>query len=236
MSSAGAMTASTVPHYGNAPALVDRLRAKAGPLAAIVIAHAALFYFAYSGLAQRVVRVALPEAMYVSLVAPPPAAPPATTAQAAPRVAQVQPPPLPAVPAPVLNIAPPENAVRMPPAAAAAPAERAPVVVAAVSAAPPAPPSSAPRTITSGVEYLQAPRLVYPPMSKRMGEQGRVILRVLVNEKGWPDQVLVQSSSGSARLDEAGRQAALHALFKPYIEDGRPVAVYVIVPLNFQLA
>jgi protein TonB len=61
-------------------------------------------------------------------------------------------------------------------------------------------------------------------------------LRILVNEKGQPEQVLVQTSSGSARLDEAGRQAALRALFKPHIEDGRAVAVFVIVPLNFQLA
>jgi protein TonB len=69
-----------------------------------------------------------------------------------------------------------------------------------------------------------------------MGEQGKVVLRILVNEKGLPDQVHVQTSSGFARLDEAGRQAALRALFKPYMEDGRPVAVFVIVPLNFTLA
>ena len=95
---------------------------------------------------------------------------------------------------------------------------------------------AAPRTITSGVEYLRAPQPEYPALSKRMGEQGKVVLRILVNEKGLPDQVLVQTSSGFARLDEAGRQAALRALFKPHLEDGRPVAVFVIVPLNFQLA
>ncbi|MFZ3290481.1 MAG: energy transducer TonB, partial [Telluria sp.] len=105
-------------------------------------------------------------------------------------------------------------------------------ILASAAAAPPA----APRTITSGVEYIHAPQPVYPQLSRRMGEQGKVILRILVNEKGLPDQVLVQTSSGSARLDEAGRQAALRALFKPYLEDGRAVAVFVIVPLNFQLA
>jgi protein TonB len=30
--------------------------------------------------------------------------------------------------------------------------------------------------------------------------------------------------------------AALRALFKPYIEDGKPAAVYVLVPINFQQA
>jgi protein TonB len=114
---------------------------------------------------------------------------------------------------------------------AAAPAPR--------SSAPAAPtpvPDSKPKTVTTGVEYIQAPKPIYPLMSKRMGEQGRVMLRILVNIKGMPDQVQVQTSSGSARLDEAGRQAALRAQFKPFMEDGHPVAVYVIVPLNFQLS
>ncbi|MDQ2989085.1 MAG: energy transducer TonB, partial [Pseudomonadota bacterium] len=106
---------------------------------------------------------------------------------------------------------------------------------AAPAAAPPAP-VAGPRTITSGVEYIRAPQPDYPALSKRMGEQGKVVLRILVNEKGLPDQVTVQTSSGFARLDEAGRQAALRALFKPHMEDGRPVAVFVIVPLNFQMA
>ena len=96
--------------------------------------------------------------------------------------------------------------------------------------------ASTPRTVTTGVEYMRAPQPIYPQISKRMGEQGRVLLRILVNEKGMPEQVLVHASSGSARLDEAGRQAALRSLFKPYTEDGRAVAVYVIVPLNFQLS
>jgi protein TonB len=72
-------------------------------------------------------------------------------------------------------------------------------------------------------------------MSKRMGEQGKVVLRILVNEKGHPDQVQIQTSSGFARLDEAGRQAGLRAVFKPRLEDGRPVSVYVLIPVNFQL-
>ncbi|NML61416.1 energy transducer TonB [Massilia sp. RP-1-19] len=134
----------------------------------------------------------------------------------------------------VIFVAPePEPPAPAPPAPPpSAPAESPRVAVASVPA-PPQP--GGPKTISSGVEYIQAPQPVYPSQSRRMGEQGKVVLRVLVNEKGQPDQVLVQHSSGSSRLDEAGRQAALRALFKPHVEDGRPVAVFVIVPLNFQL-
>jgi protein TonB len=106
-----------------------------------------------------------------------------------------------------------------------------------VAAAPPAPaPAAGPKTISSGVEYIQPPQVVYPSMSKRMGEQGRVTLLVLINDKGVAEKATIQNSSGFPRLDEAGRQAAMRALFKPHMEDGRAVPVYVVVPLNFSLA
>ncbi len=92
-----------------------------------------------------------------------------------------------------------------------------------------------PKTIVSGVEYIQAPQPVYPPLAKRAGEQGKIMLRVLISDKGLPESVDLQKSSGSARLDEAAKQAVFYARFKPYLEDGKAHAVYVIVPITFQL-
>ncbi|UMR31467.1 energy transducer TonB [Massilia sp. MB5] len=88
----------------------------------------------------------------------------------------------------------------------------------------------------TGVEYVRAPQPVYPSISRRMGESGVVTLRVLISEKGLPEQATIQKSSGSSNLDEAGRQAAMRSLFKPFMEDGKPVPVYVLVPINFQLS
>ena len=107
-----------------------------------------------------------------------------------------------------------------PPSAPAAPA----------AAQPPA----TPKTI-SGVEYLQAPRPEYPPASRRKGEQGEVQLRVLINSQGRAEQIEIIKSADSARLDEAARQAVMRAIFKPYLENGRPLAVYAIVPIRFHL-
>ncbi|NHZ41893.1 energy transducer TonB [Massilia aquatica] len=230
-----AMTFSTEPGMGDPTAVVAKLRAKFGPVAVVIAIHAALFYLISSGLLHRMAEVALPQAVMVSFVAPPP--PPKPAAPAAPKVvsvATVRPPPRVVVPVTPIVQAPVENTITASPPAAqvASEAPPAPVVV----AAPPAPPSPGPKTISSGVEYIQAPQPVYPTMSKRMGEQGKVVLLILVNEKGMPDQVKVQSSSGSSRLDEAGRQAAMRAVFKPHVEDGHAVSVYVIVPLTFQLA
>jgi protein TonB len=223
------MSAMAFPSTGldDAVALVDRLRAKFGPLATVIAIHAALFYLLSSGLLDRVAQVALPQAVYVSFVTPPP--PPKAPPPAAPKTVSLAPPPTVAPPPPVVQVAPVQNTINLPPPAPAAAPEKAAAVVAAA-------PSTGPKTVTSDVEYIQPPQPVYPAQSKRLGEQGKVVLRVLVNEKGQADQVTVQSSSGSARLDEAGRQAALRARFKPYVENGHPVAVFVIVPLNFELA
>jgi protein TonB len=108
----------------------------------------------------------------------------------------------------------------------------------AAPAAPPAPAAPAapapPKTV-SGVEYIQPPQPDYPPIAKRMGEEGRVMLRVLVSDRGRPEKVDVQKSSGFVRLDEAARQAAMRAMFKPHLEDGKPVAVYALIPINFAI-
>ncbi len=210
--------------------LAGKLPATFTPLAAILLGHALLFYAFYSGMLHKVVQAAMPQAVMVTFIAPP-ATPPAAQPKLAPLVAPTAPitPPLPPVAVAV------ENTITPPPPAAATP-ERTAAVAVPVSAAAAPTAVSAPRLITSGVEYIQPPQLVYPPTSKRLNEQGRVVLRVLVNEKGQPAQVAVQTSSGFARLDEAGRQATLRAVFKPHIEEGRAIAVYVDVLLNFQLA
>ncbi len=89
--------------------------------------------------------------------------------------------------------------------------------------------------MVSSVEYLQAPKPDYPISAKRAGEQGKVVLRVLVDDKGHPERVDVRESAGFSKLDEAARQAVMRASFKPHLEDGRPVPVYVLVPINFAL-
>lgn len=107
-------------------------------------------------------------------------------------------------------------------------------VAAPVVAQTPAPPVQ-PKTITRGVEYLREPQPEYPDSAREEGHEGTVILRVLVDEHGKPSSVDVVRSSGFGNLDESGRAAARGALFKPYLEDGHGVSVYVIVPLRFQL-
>jgi protein TonB len=229
----GTPSYSPFPALGAPGSASARLRRQFGPFVLIAAAHALVLYGIYSGLLHRAVRIALPAEVFVSFIASPP---PEQQPLVPLADVLILPPPAITPPSTAITIAPLVYAISVPaPAAPLAERSAAAFAAASPSAAAPAAPAG-PRTISTGVEYLKAPQPEYPALSKRLGEQGKVVLRILVNQAGLPEQVLVQSSSGFARLDEAGRQAAQRALFKPYLEDGRPVAVFVIVPLNFQLA
>ncbi len=214
----------------------DKKRNKFAPLMAIVVLHIAGFYAIQSGLLSRVVTAAMPTITTISIIAPP--APPKPPAPSVPKTVELSAPVPKAVipPLPLIAVAPSEPTITppQPTRAEAAPvATAAPTAPAAPSPTPPAP--ATPRTVSS-VEYIKAPQLVYPNLSRRLGESGTVVLRILINEKGLPEQILIQKSTGYTNLDEAGRQAAQRALFKPMIENGKPVPVYVLVPLTFQLS
>ncbi|NVI84188.1 MULTISPECIES: energy transducer TonB [Janthinobacterium] len=215
----------------------DKKRNKFAPLMAIVVLHIAGFYAIQSGLLSRVVTAAMPTITTISIIAPP--APPKPPAPSVPKTVELSAPVPRAVipPLPLIAVAPSEPTITppQPTRAEAAPAvaTAAPTAPSAPSPTPPAP--STPRTVSS-VEYIKAPQLIYPNLSRRLGESGTVVLRILINEKGLPEQILIQKSTGYNNLDEAGRQAAQRALFKPMIENGKPVPVYVLVPLTFQLS
>lgn len=89
--------------------------------------------------------------------------------------------------------------------------------------------------LVSEVEYLREPTLRYPAVSRRLREQGTVVLRVLVDESGHAAQIEIHQSSGFPRLDEAACRALREAQFKPYVYEGRKQAALVMVPIEFSL-
>jgi protein TonB len=116
-------------------------------------------------------------------------------------------------------------------ALAAAPVPIAPASSAAVVAAA-APAKTLP---AEAVRYLVPPAPVYPKLSRRQGESGRVLVRVYIDEAGVPRSVQVSESSGHARLDDSAQAAVQQARFKPYSENGRPTAGWAFIPLSFDL-
>lgn len=88
---------------------------------------------------------------------------------------------------------------------------------------------------SSSAAYLNNPRPSYPSISRRMGEQGKVMLRVFVNAQGQPEQIQIQQSSGFDRLDKAAVDAVRRWKFTPGSRNGVAEAMWNIVPINFVL-
>lgn len=209
-----------------------------GPLGAIILLHIGFFIALKSGLIHQVAQ-AIPKEVFATIITPeraPEPSPPKPQPAVPKTVPVVKKNIAPPRPAPVVvNNTPSEQAISVPVAPPQPPQKEEYAPPAPAPVAPPAAPA-APRTISSGVEYIRPPSPEYPAAAKRMGEQGKVVMRVLINEKGRAERVEIQKSSGSARLDEAAKQALMQALFKPYMEDGKALPVYAIVPINFQLS
>jgi len=104
---------------------------------------------------------------------------------------------------------------------------------AAPVAAAPAPVAATPPIFSA--DYLDNPSPVYPALSRRMHEQGRVILRVLVNARGAADDVQINSSSGHARLDDSARDTVRRWKFVPAKRGADAVPAWVLVPVSFGL-
>jgi protein TonB len=83
--------------------------------------------------------------------------------------------------------------------------------------------------------YLNNPPPPYPAMSKRMGEQGRVLLRVRVGARGEVEEVRIESTSGHERLDEAALDAVRRWRFAPARIGQQAVAGWALVPVHFAL-
>lgn len=84
-------------------------------------------------------------------------------------------------------------------------------------------------------DYLNNPAPSYPAISRRLGEKGRVLLKVLVSAEGRPDQVTIHKSSGFNRLDVTARDAVTQWTFVPSKLGKLPVRAWVIVPIVFTL-
>jgi periplasmic protein TonB len=205
----------------------------------VVLFHAAALWGLQNGLIRRTAEVVMPVEILSELLTPP--APP-----------KIEPPPRPEPPPPkprvvkkaerVLPPAPQPLAVREAP-----PAPNAPVGV--TSPQPPAPPIAAPvapatappaaparvELPTSDAAYLQNPKPPYPSISKRLGEQGKVVVRVFIGADGIPQQAEVRQSSGYERLDEAAKATAMKWRYVPGKRGGVPEAMWVNVPINFVL-
>ena len=75
----------------------------------------------------------------------------------------------------------------------------------------------------------------YPLMARRRGYEGKILLNVFVNSRGVVSEIKIKQSSGHPSLDTAALETVQNWLFTPASEGGRPVAMWVDVPIEFKL-
>ncbi|CAM3247877.1 hypothetical protein ACMA110817_03930 [Achromobacter marplatensis] len=88
--------------------------------------------------------------------------------------------------------------------------------------------------LVSSIEFQGArPMPVYPQASRRMREEGRVLVLVEINTQGLVDRAAIDTSSGFPRLDESALTAARKAKFKPYTRNGVAYPAKAKIPFDF---
>ncbi|MEI8570470.1 energy transducer TonB [Methylomonas sp. LW13] len=174
-----------------------------------------------------------------------PAKPPVQQAQPTPEktVSQPKTPPKPVKKPNLVSTASQASAAMAAPEPTPEPPRAEPAPTAATAAPAPAPSSastseatSAPMTLpTLNADYLNNPAPAYPSASRQLGEQGKVLLRVLVNTDGAVEQVTLRKSSGFDRLDQAAQDTVQKWRFVPARRGEQVVSAWVVVPVSFSL-
>jgi protein TonB len=97
--------------------------------------------------------------------------------------------------------------------------------------------TSAPSLVepSADADYLKNPPPAYPRASRRLGEQGTVIVRVFISTQGLPEKAEVRTSSGFVRLDQAALEAVQRWRFVQGRRTGTPEAMWFNIPVRFVL-
>lgn len=221
--------------------------------AVVVLAHGLLIYALHSGLSHALSQLTTP-AQIISQIelitnnpaAAQPAPPPQPTPTPKVKPTQVPTKPVQApkpVQRPILSVPAPQGEAAPPAATTAPKPEQASTTAATTStsaegngqskADTPAPPAI--ELPSTQAAYLNNPKPPYPPMSKRLNEQGKVVVRVLIGANGEPSNPQILTSSGYDRLDQTALETIKRWRFVPGKRAGVPEAMWFNVPMNFVL-
>lgn len=98
-----------------------------------------------------------------------------------------------------------------------------------------APPSTEEQEVDSQPYVVYSTLPEYPSEARKNRWQGKVVVRVLVEASGRVADTSVVKSSGYNELDQAAEEVVYQWRFNPAYRDGRPVTLWVKVPVAFKL-
>lgn len=86
----------------------------------------------------------------------------------------------------------------------------------------------------NGPKFLYREIPVYPQIARRLGKEGKVVLRLTIDERGELQNIEILESAPYG-FTEAAVEAVRKSKFSPALKDGRPVASKAILPIRFIL-
>jgi protein TonB len=210
-------------------------------VAGVLLIHGAGLWLFQSGLLEKITEVVVPVQLISSSIdvnraplkplatpLPNPPTPPVKATKPSPSPLTPQPQPSALQPSPNQTDTKPNAPQTTTPATASA----------TIAAASPAATSPAPAKVelpTHVAAYLQNPKPDYPALSVRRGEQGQVVLNVLIGVEGKAQKAEIVKSSGFERLDAAALATVLRWRYVPGKRGGVPEEMWFKVPLAFVL-
>ena len=186
-----------------------------GPLIAVVVVHAMIAYL----LSVSMGVVPMPKVLEAAQVVFIPEQDQVTEPEIKPVKPEIDQQQVVDTPMPQVDV-PPE--IEAPPTDAA-PSETAPVASAPTGAA------------AQNLKVTTRTEPIYPPASRRAGEEGTVKLRILVDERGMPRDVQLAQGSGFARLDQAAMDAVRKWRFAAATNGSQAVTAWTNVAVTFRL-
>ena len=193
-------------------------------IAAVLLIHAGLLWVAQRELAELPASNESGQVMMADVVSDMPNPAPLTPTQPSPQPAPI--------PTPTKSVSKPNTPVLTPNSSNAQETATAAAAPATASGKAGAPSLIEP---SADADYLKNPPPAYPRASRRLGEQGTVIVRVFISTQGTPEKAEVRTSSGFTRLDQAALEAVQRWRFVPGRRSGTPEAMWFNIPVRFVL-
>ena len=172
--------------------------------------------------------IVMPTIQGILVMAEPEQAPPPPPEPPPPPPPEKKPEPKP-MPKPLPKAPPSERAVKAPEPEPAPQAEK-PVEP---TPAAPAPAPVVPPRAEAG--QLSNPAPVYPSLSRRLREEGIVVLEILIKADGTVGEIKIKSSSGFKRLDETAAKAVSQWRYLPATQGGKTIDFWYEQPVEFNL-
>ena len=160
---------------------------------------------------------------------------PNTTHPSAPKVTRTDPSPTAKAAQPQAPAVPTNTTAQTPTAKAEVEAEAEATPAAAPVQTGRTPGAAALTLPSSEAHGLNNPQPAYPRQSRRLNEQGQVVIRVFVTTDGLPQQGEIKTSSGFDRLDQEALRTVMRWRFATGQRFGVPEAMWFNVPVNFVL-